>query len=127
MPASSDGSERRRAEHVAYGFAQAMAAGDIDAASSYFATRGCFLTPDRTEVCGRGGIHSLLAQLAGSEVRLKILVGKVVTAGDVALATQQWKRSGNGGSEPFRESTVAHLVLVREPAGWSILIAAPWG
>lgn len=125
-PRPADHLERRRAEHVAHEFAQAMMSGDAAAASACFAAGARFLTPDRTEICGRAAIRSVLAQLAGSEVRLQILLGRVVTSGEVALATQQWRRSGKDGLERFEDSTAANLVLVRGQGGWAIAIASPW-
>lgn len=112
---------------VARRFAEALMAGDAAAAAGCFGVGGRILTPDGTEVGGVEAIGALLGQMVSSQMRLRISVGRVVTVGDVALATQYWKRSMNSGEGRYKDSSRASLVLSREGDRWAILIASPWG
>jgi uncharacterized protein (TIGR02246 family) len=112
---------------VAHGFARALLEGDAVAATAYFAADARLLTADGTEVGGRAAIRAVLAQLAASDVRLEILVGRTLLSGEVALHTQYWRRSADAAPEAFESRSTASFVLGRRGERWEIAIASPWG
>jgi uncharacterized protein (TIGR02246 family) len=112
---------------VARGFARAILARDAQAAASYFSRAACILTPDGTEVRGRGAIVEVLGQVTAAHTELEIRVGHSVVGEGVALCTQFWRRRAPGRKAgPFESQTTARLVLSRRDEGWRIMIAAPW-
>jgi ketosteroid isomerase-like protein len=109
-------------------FAAALLEGDPRAAADYFSVDAQLLTPDGTQVTGRGSILGVLAQLTTAEHKLEIKTGRTVSTGAVALCTQYWKRtSSESARERFEAKHVAKLVLIRGGDGWQIVIASPWG
>jgi ketosteroid isomerase-like protein len=114
-------------ERVIRAFAGALLGGDATAAAAYFAPGSQLLTPDGTEVSGRAQITAVLSQITDSSQRLSIMTGRIVIAGDVALATQRWSiSSASEGVEPFERNFTATFVLQHEGERWQVLIAAPW-
>ncbi len=108
-------------------FAAALMRGDAAVAAACFGAHARLLTADGTEVAGAAAIRAVLDQLTSSEVRLAIRLGRTVLAGQLALATQYWRRTGSAAGERFERSSTATLVLANEAGRWAILIAAPWG
>ena len=80
------------------------------------------VSADGTEIVGRQGIADLLAQIAGSQLGLRIRLGRTLQAGPVALATQIWDRDITG----YTVSSTAKLVLHESRGSWLILVASPW-
>jgi hypothetical protein len=103
-------------------FAEKLLAGDVEGATRCFDPRGVMLSADGTEVVGCDGIAEILAQVAASELPLRIRLGRTLQAGPVALAVQIWDRDISG----FTVSTTAKLVLGESRGRWSILVASPW-
>jgi len=106
-------------------FGRALLARDPGAAAACLTAGARVLSADGTELAGREQAFELLRQITASAQALEIRIGRCVVAGDVALATQYWRRSspGPGGHEV---STIARLVMVRSGARWQIAIASPW-
>lgn len=116
----------RGPEATATAFARTLLGRDASAAVSYFSLDGRCLTPDGTEVVGRGAIAELLAQLVADEQKLEIRPGRLVRAGAVALCTQYWTQSSGGAGSYYTATNAARLVLSCDVSGWEIMIAAPW-
>jgi ketosteroid isomerase-like protein len=115
------------AEAVARGFARAILARDAGAAASYFSRAARILTPDDTEVSGRGQIIAVLEQVVAADTELEIRTGHSVVAEGVALCTQFWRRRTPGRrAGAFDSQTTARLVLTLREEGWRIMIASPW-
>lgn len=115
-------------EAAARAFAVAVAARDPEAAGACLSTEGCLLTPDGTEVHGKARMREVLAQLMAIHARVRIEMGRVLTVGAVAVASQEWTlRSKGPPREPFERSYAALLVLGQEKEGWRVMVAAPWG
>ena len=111
---------------MARGFARALLAQDVDAATSWFAPGARILTFDGTELVGRERVREVLAQITGAAQKLEIQSGRTVATEDIALSTQLWRRS-NGGEGPsaYETTSTARLVLARSER-WEIVIASPW-
>jgi uncharacterized protein (TIGR02246 family) len=115
------------ADAAARGFARAMLARDPAAAASYFSRAGRILTPDGTEVTGRGRIVEVLEQVSAERHELEIRVGHTIVGEEVALCTQLWRRRApDRGPDVFDSHTTARLVLAQRQDVWRIMIAAPW-
>jgi ketosteroid isomerase-like protein len=115
-------------EAISQAFAAAVVGRDPEAAGACLAAEGCLLTPDGTEVRGRAQMREVLAQLAVTHTQIRVELGRVLTAGAVAVAAQNWTLSSKGPHrEPFERSHAALLVLGREKRGWRVTIVAPWG
>jgi ketosteroid isomerase-like protein len=113
------------AEATARSFARAMLAREPRAAASHLAPDAHLITPDGTEIIGRGQIVAVLEQITASVQPLEIRSGRAVVAGPIAFCTQFWRRGGPGGSRHEASST-ARLVLTRAAGRWEIAIASPW-
>ena len=109
-------------------FAAAVAARDPEAAVAYLSQDGCLLTADGTEVRGKAQVREVLAQIVMTHPLIRIATGRMLIAGEVAVASQNWTIGSKGsGQQLFERSFGALLVLNREEEGWRVIVAAPWG
>lgn len=109
-------------------FAQAVNAGDLDAAAFCFARDGCLVTPDATAIHGREGIRGVLAQMIRRRTKVQVELSSSVSAGEVLLIHQRWRiRTGERPWQHFEQIADAVLVLRRIEGEWKLSIAAPWG
>jgi ketosteroid isomerase-like protein len=108
-------------------FAEALSAGDLDAAAACFARDGCLVTPDATAIYGRERIREVLAQMVGrTEIRIEL--SSSIGVGEVVLVHQRWRvRSGDRAGARFEQTSDAILVVRRIEEAWKLSIAAPWG
>ncbi len=109
-------------------FAAAINSCDLEAASRCFSKEACFLTPDSTAVRGREEIRPILHQLIVARSNIEIQGSSFVTAGEVALGSEQWLLSSAGlEGEPFSRTLNPTLVLRRIEGAWKLAVAMPWG
>lgn len=109
-------------------FAQALNAGDLDAAASCFARDGCLITADATAIHGREHIRGVLAQMVRRRTEIRVELSSSVSAGDVLLIHQRWRiRSGERPWQHFEQTADAVLVVRQIEGHWKLSIAAPWG
>lgn len=109
-------------------FAQALNAGDLDAAAACFARDGCLITPDATAIHGREQIRAVLAQMVRRRTEIRVELSSSVSAGEVLLIHQRWRiRSGDRPWQRFEQVADAVLVLRKIEGEWKLSIAAPWG
>lgn len=109
-------------------FAEALGNRELERATRCFAADGCLLTADRTAIYGRERIRPLLAQMIARRTVIAIEASTVLSAGEVALATERWAISCDGvGGERFTIASRPLLVLRRLGTEWKLEIAAPWG
>jgi ketosteroid isomerase-like protein len=114
------------AEAVAKGFARALLAQDVEAATSWFAPGARILTSDGTELIGRDRVREVLTQIADAAQELEIHPGRTIATDDIALTTQLWRRSaGRDDPSEYEAVSTARLVLARADR-WEIVIASPW-
>ncbi len=115
-------------ESASLDFAEALSAGDLDTAASYFARDACFLTPDATAIWGREEIRAVLAQLIGMRLQIRVDLRNLLTIGDIALSSERWTmrfEAADGTSFTQTSRSTAALRLIESQ--WKLLIAAPWG
>ena len=111
---------------VVDGFGAALRAGDATAATAYFSRHGCFVTPDSTVIQGRREIRGYLHQFVDMAGELTIEQRTMVTAGDVAIGSENWTlRLANGAGE-IRRTTRSTIVLGRIEGTWRIAVVDPW-
>lgn len=115
-------------EAISRAFAAAVVGRNPEAAGACLSAEGCLLTPDGTEVRGKAQMREILAQLMVTHTQIRVELGRVLTAGTGAVASQNWTLFSKGPhDEPFERSHSALLVLGHEKRGWRVMIAAPWG
>ncbi len=105
--------------------AEAIRAGDLDAAQDRFDPNACLITPDATAVYGIAEIRPILAQLIEAGAVIEVETGSLVRAGRVALGSERLHFRSRG--VPYRQTFSANTVLCQEGPEWRIAIAAPWG
>lgn len=105
-----------------------LSSGDLDAATACFAREACMLTQDATAIHTRERIRPVLAQLIARHTRIEVEQCCVLTAGDIALATERWTIAidGTEGSR-FEQSCKPTLILHRLEERWKLAVVAPWG
>ena len=109
-------------------FAQALSAGDIDAAAGCFARDGCLVTPDATAIYGRERIREVLAQMVRRRTEVQVELSSSIGAGEVVLIHQRWRiRSGDRPGKRFEQTSDAILVVRQVEEAWKLSVAAPWG
>jgi ketosteroid isomerase-like protein len=108
------------------GFGAALRAGDVGTATALFSRHGCFVTPDSTVIQGRRQIGGFLRQLCEISGELSFEQRTMVTAGDVAIGSENWvvQFSGKGGA--VRRTTRSTIVLNRIEGFWRIAVVDPW-
>jgi len=111
-----------------FAFAYSLNLGDLNRATACFCRDACLITPDATAVYGRDRIRPILSQLIARRAEIEVESSTVLTAGDVAMASERWVVRSNGveGSriEQVFNST---LILKRIEERWKLAIVAPWG
>ena len=107
------------------GFGAALRAGDATAATAYFSRHGCFVTPDATVIQGRREIRGYLHQFVAMAGELRFEQRAMVTAGDVAIGSENWTMRFGGSAGTVR-STRSTLVLGRVEGFWRIAVVDPW-
>ncbi|HEX6455877.1 MAG TPA: nuclear transport factor 2 family protein [Solirubrobacterales bacterium] len=114
-------------EALAGSLAAALVEGEAAAVGAFLAYDSRLLTPDGTEVRGRRGVVSVLAQLATPGQRLSIEAGQTIRTGAVAVCAQRWTLRSETAGTPFERRSTGFLVLRCENGRWWVVIAAPWG
>jgi len=116
-------------EQVSRALGEALAARQLDAAAACFTRDACFITPDATEIHGRGEIRQILAQLIGAGAGIEVVSSSVLQAGEVALGSECWRihQPGVNGRGPFERICTATVVLHAVEGDWKLAVAAPWG
>jgi ketosteroid isomerase-like protein len=117
-----------RPEEVPVALAKALNFGDLEAAAGCFARDACFMTPDRTMVCGRDEVRPLLAQLIAMRLTARVELIRMHVVGDTALGSERWTmRFDTGNGSPLGRTSESTVLLRQVEGDWKILIAAPWG
>ena len=108
------------------GLGAALRAGDVGAATALFSRHACVVTPDSTVIQGRRQIAVFLRQFCDMAGELTFEQRTMVTAGDVAIGSENWtmRFAGNGGS--VRRTSRSTIVLNRVEGLWRIAIVDPW-
>jgi ketosteroid isomerase-like protein len=110
------------------GFAAAINASDLHAATYCFAKDACLVTPDATAIRGREEIRPILAQLIARLTQIEVLASSVLATGDLALGSECWRiRSAGAEGAIFAQDSRPALVLRNLEGAWKLVIAAPWG
>jgi ketosteroid isomerase-like protein len=111
-----------------FAFVYSLNLGDLNRATACFSRDACLITPDATAVYGRDRIRLVLAQLIAQRAEIEVESSTVLTAGDVALASERWVVRSNGveGSR-FEQIFSSTLILRRIEEAWKLAIVAPWG
>jgi ketosteroid isomerase-like protein len=110
---------------VVDGLGAALRAGDVGAATALFSRHACFVTPDSTVIEGRRQISGFLRQFVDMTGEFAFDQRTMVTAGDAALASENWTVRFAGGEGPVRRSR-STIVLGRVEGIWRIAVADPW-
>lgn len=107
-------------------FGVALRAGDIARATALFTRHACVVTPDSTVIQGRAEIGAFLRQFSDLTGELTFEQRTMVTAGDVAIGSENWtvQFAGNGGG--VRRTSRSTIVLNRVEGLWRIAIVDPW-
>lgn len=105
-----------------------LSCGDLEGAAACFAREACLLTQDATAIHTRERIRPVLAQLIARHTQIEVELCCVLTAGDIALATERWTIciDGTEGSR-FEQACMPTLILHRIEGQWKLAVAAPWG
>jgi ketosteroid isomerase-like protein len=108
------------------GLGAALRAGDVGAATALFSRHACFVTPDSTVIQGRRQIGGFLRQFVQMAGDLSFEQRTMVTAGDVAIGSENWtmRFSGNGGTHS--RTSRSTIVLGRVEGAWRIAVVDPW-
>jgi uncharacterized protein (TIGR02246 family) len=114
---------------VSIAFAEAVSAGDIDAAAASFADDACLFSANGGEVCGRDRIRGVLEQLLSNRPKMEVAVERVVERDGIAVAAERWRMWLEAPDGTKSEQSGASTVVLRQDdaAGWQLLIDAPWG
>lgn len=111
---------------VVDGFGAALRAGDATAATSYFSRHGCFVTPDSTVIQGRHEIRGYLRQFVEMAGELRFEQRTMLTAGDVAIGSENWTMRFGGLAGTVRRTSRSTIVLGRTEGFWRIAVVDPW-
>jgi uncharacterized protein (TIGR02246 family) len=111
---------------VVDGFGAALRAGDATAATAYLTRHACFVTPDSTVIQGRHEIRGFLRQFVDLAGELRFEQRTMLTAGDVAIGTENWTMHLGGGSGSVRRTSRSTIVLNRVEGRWRIAVIDPW-
>lgn len=114
-------------ERALRGFAAAIGAGDLEAATSCFARDACLTTPDATTVRGRDSIRPVLAQLILIRTEIAVELCSVLIVAETALVRGSWRISSNAAEGARLEQTTTPVMVMHLIEGdWKLRIAAPW-
>ena len=111
---------------VVLDFGVALRAGDAGAATALFSRHGCFVTPDSTVIQGRRSIRDFLRQFVEMAGELTIEQRTMVTAGDVAIGSENWTMRFDTGAGQVRRTSRSTIVLGRIEGAWRIAVVDPW-
>ncbi|HYJ22012.1 MAG TPA: hypothetical protein VEW07_08330 [Solirubrobacterales bacterium] len=115
-------------EAISRDFAEAISDRDRPAAVACFSVEGRLLTPDGTEVTGRGPIGEVLEQLFLTHPLVLAQAGRTIVADSAALAAQCWTTGFQTADKSLsQEVHTSTLLLGKISATWRVLVAAPWG
>jgi ketosteroid isomerase-like protein len=110
-----------------FAFVYSLNLGDLNRATACFSRDACLITPDATAVYGRDRIRPVLSQLIARRAEITVESSTVLTAGDVALASERWTlRSIAVEGSCFEQALSPTLVLRRIEERWKLALAAPW-
>jgi ketosteroid isomerase-like protein len=108
------------------GFGVALRAGDVGAATALFSRHACFVTPDSTVIQGRPQISGFLRQFCDMAGELTFEQRTMVTAGDVAVGSENWTVRFGSNGDSVRRTTRSTIVLNRIEGFWRIAVVDPW-
>jgi ketosteroid isomerase-like protein len=108
------------------GFGLALRAGDVGTATALFSRHACFVTPDSTVIQGRAQIGPFLRQFVEMAGELHFEQRTMVTAGDVAIGSENWTVGFGGNGGKLRRTTRSTIVLNRIEGRWRIAVVDPW-
>lgn len=111
---------------VVDGFGAALRAGDVGAATALISRQACFVTPDSTAIQGRRQIRGFLRQFVNSADELRMEQRTMLTAGDVAIGSENWTVSFAGREGTVRRTSRSTIVLGRVEGIWRIAVIDPW-
>jgi ketosteroid isomerase-like protein len=117
-----------RTRPAAQRFVEALGGRELGRAVNCFGREGCLITPDQTAIHGRERIRPVLSQMIERRTSIVVEESFVLSAGDVALASERWTiRCDGSGGERFAVTSTPRLVLRRRGTEWKLEIAALWG
>jgi ketosteroid isomerase-like protein len=108
------------------GFGAALRAGDVGSATALFSRHACFVTPDATVIQGRSQIGGFLRQLVEMAGDLSFAQRTMVTAGDVAIGSENWTMHFRGNGGTHQRTSRSTIVLGRIEGTWRIAVVDPW-
>lgn len=118
----------QRTRPAARRFVEALGERELDRAVNCFGRAGCLITPDQTAIHGRDQIRPVLWQMIERRTVVVVEESFVLSAGDLALASERWNIRCDGPSgERFSFTSTPRLVLRRKGTEWKLEIAALWG
>lgn len=112
----------RTPSEVSLRFADAINAGDLDAALACWSTVGVIASPDGPEVRGREALAALFASLVHAGARMSIAVADEVCTALGATATTRLRMTTASPDWPPSIEATAVVVYVPGPHGLQILI-----
>jgi uncharacterized protein (TIGR02246 family) len=119
----------RKPEELSKVFAEAMNSGDLDALVSLYESDASFVPEPGHVSTGHQAIREALAGFLALKPKLSADVKTLVEAGDIALATANWRLDGtdpDGNALELAGQSVE--VLGRQPDGtWLFKIDYPFG
>lgn len=104
----------------------ALRRGHADDAAALFSRHGCFVSPDSTVIQGREQVRDFLRQIVVLASDLTIDQRTMLTAGDIAVASESWSMRLGRGEEAVSRTSRSTIVLGRIEGIWRIAIADPW-
>lgn len=113
-------------DEIVDGFGAALRAGDIGTATALFSRHACFVTPDSTVIQGRSQIGGILRQFCDMAGDLSFEQRTMVTAGDVAIGSENWIVQFGSNGDTVRRTTRSTIVLNRIEGFWRIAVVDPW-
>jgi ketosteroid isomerase-like protein len=118
----------QRTRPAARRFVEALGARELGRAVDCFGRDGCLITPDQTAIHGRDAIRPVIAQMIERRTVVVVEESFVLSAGDLALASERWTiRCDGADGERFSLASTPRLVLRRTGIEWKLEIAALWG
>jgi len=109
-------------------FAQAVNAGDTEAAMELWSEDAAIVAPDGGVVDGQRAVEGAVRGLVEAGTRIEITVEQMFHAGAVALALGTLRMTGtDGDGRPFEQRSSSLAVYSRSDGGWRVALDAPWG
>lgn len=108
-------------------FAQAMNAGDLEAALALFEEDGSFANEQGQVVSGKAALREALGGFFAMQPQLDLQIKKVILAGDIAVNSGAWTLKATGPDGPVEMSGRGVAVVRRQPNGdWLYVVDDPW-